>query len=203
MSTRGAYGFRINGVDKVTYNHSDSYPKWLGAIVFNFFNGKSDEELKKIASNIILVNDDEPTSGQIAICNRYDFIELGVSQGTVEEWYCLLRGTQSDLNIYTDDYNKDEMENALVSFPYMIDSSDFLAGSLFCEYVYIFNIDKKVLEVYKGFNKNPKARGRYASITTEGDEYCGVRLVMNISFDVLRKTSEKRFVSKMERACEK
>jgi len=30
MGTRGAYGFRKNGIDKVTYNHFDSYPEQLG-----------------------------------------------------------------------------------------------------------------------------------------------------------------------------
>ena len=30
MGTRGAIGFRSNGVDKVTYNHYDSYPTGLG-----------------------------------------------------------------------------------------------------------------------------------------------------------------------------
>ncbi len=30
MSTRGLYGFRKNEQDKTTYNHSDSYPDWLG-----------------------------------------------------------------------------------------------------------------------------------------------------------------------------
>ena len=30
MGTRGLYGFRKNGIDKLTYNHLDSYPDWLG-----------------------------------------------------------------------------------------------------------------------------------------------------------------------------
>lgn len=31
MSTRGTYGVRIDGVDKLGYNHHDSYPSYLGA----------------------------------------------------------------------------------------------------------------------------------------------------------------------------
>ena len=30
MSTRGIYGFRKNGEDKLTYNHYDSYFSYLG-----------------------------------------------------------------------------------------------------------------------------------------------------------------------------
>lgn len=37
--TRGAVGFRVDGVDKVTYNHSDSYPGGLGAAVLRTSTG--------------------------------------------------------------------------------------------------------------------------------------------------------------------
>ena len=30
MSTRGTFGFRLDGVDRISYNHSDSYPSYLG-----------------------------------------------------------------------------------------------------------------------------------------------------------------------------
>lgn len=36
MSTRGLLSFRFNGQDYVTYNHSDSYPKALGAWICRF-----------------------------------------------------------------------------------------------------------------------------------------------------------------------
>ena len=36
MGTRGLYGFRKNGVDKVTYNHYDSYPEYLGRNILEF-----------------------------------------------------------------------------------------------------------------------------------------------------------------------
>ena len=36
MSTRGAVGFKLNGEYKVAYNHSDSYPSYLGAYVVDF-----------------------------------------------------------------------------------------------------------------------------------------------------------------------
>ena len=59
---------------------------------------------------------------------------------------------------------------------------DFLYDSLFCEYAYIINLDECVLEFYKGFNKNPKANGRYANNTIYRDEnsYYGVALIDTI-----------------------
>lgn len=38
MSTRGAIGFHSNGVDKVTYNHYDSYPTVLGKSIMSELN---------------------------------------------------------------------------------------------------------------------------------------------------------------------
>lgn len=38
MGTRGAIGFHSNGVDKVTYNHYDSYPTCLGKSIMSELN---------------------------------------------------------------------------------------------------------------------------------------------------------------------
>ena len=38
MSTRGAIGFHSNGVDKVTYNHYDSYPTVFGKSIMSELN---------------------------------------------------------------------------------------------------------------------------------------------------------------------
>lgn len=46
MSTRGAYGFRIDGQDKITYNHFDSYPDSLGVNLLQWMAGHSVAELK-------------------------------------------------------------------------------------------------------------------------------------------------------------
>ena len=69
------------------------------------------------------------------------------------------------------------------------DSNDFLIDSLFCEYAYIINLDKNVLEFYRGFNKDKNAKGRYASLISKwnasdpnmnGEDYYGVKLVQEI-----------------------
>lgn len=40
----------------------------------------------------------------------------------------------------------------------MIDDSEFLNDSLFCEWTYIINLDNEQFEVYRGFNKDPSAK---------------------------------------------
>ena len=36
MGTRGLWGFRKDGKDKLTYNHFDSYPDCLGHTIVEF-----------------------------------------------------------------------------------------------------------------------------------------------------------------------
>lgn len=45
MSTRGLYGFRKDGIDKCTYNHSDSYPEQLGRRILTFCKNNTAENL--------------------------------------------------------------------------------------------------------------------------------------------------------------
>jgi len=174
MSTNGAYGFYINGQEKATYNHSDSYPSWLGKRIIEVIKNSSLEKLKCVAETIELIQPEgKPTNEQIEHCKP--FSDFGVSTGETDDWYCLLLNAQGDLQPY--------MENKL---KYMVDNKEFLHNSLFCEWAYIINLDENKLEVYKGFNKNPKARGRYASKTVDFDkEYCGVRLIKTIKLEKL------------------
>ena len=41
---------------------------------------------------------------------------------------------------------------------------------------------QKTIKGYKGFNKDPKAKGRYASKHTDSQGYCGVELFKAIPF---------------------
>jgi len=43
----------------------------------------------------------------------------------------------------------------------MVDGIDFIKDSLFCEWAYLINLDRGVLEVYRGFQHKP-AKNRYA-----------------------------------------
>lgn len=63
----------------------------------------------------------------------------------------------------------------------MIDSHEFLADSLFCEWAYIINLDNYSFEVHRGFNKSPDEAGRYSGLQIENsDGYHGVKLISEI-----------------------
>ena len=173
MGTRGAFGFRFETRDKVTYNHFDSYPSGLGNQVADFLKGFSDaEEIKKIFKNIVLVDmDSKPTKEQKAKAKELDLVDLTVSSQSEDEWYCLLRKAQFDIESYKE------------GLPFMIDSHKFLGDSLFCEWAYIINLDICSLEIYRGFNKDQNACGRYASLNPDQGEYFGVVLHETIPLD--------------------
>ena len=186
MGTRGAYGFRIGGADKVTYNHFDSYPDGLGLDIVRFIQETDSAELVGIALETELVDlDSTPTAEQIAKCRNAGTVNLGVSEQSEDDWYCLLRGAQGELG-------------TLREAPYMIEGASFLADSLFCEWAYIINLDAGTLEIYKGFNKNPLAAGRYAETEDERDGYCGVALISTVRLDSVRQTDAEQFIRGLE-----
>ncbi len=57
MSTRGAWGFRINGEDYLACNHYDSYPTGLGNEIIGFCNSHTLIELEQIFNRIKWISD--------------------------------------------------------------------------------------------------------------------------------------------------
>lgn len=195
MSTRGAWGFRIGRKDKVTYNHSDSYPEGLGEGIVNFIKGCAKDssafnlqaKLAELAKGIELVDTEKPpTKAQIARVQK-DFpevIDLKVSEQKLTDWYCLTRGAQGNFEVFAK------------GFPYMSDSHNFLHESLFCEHAYIINLDEGVLEYHLGFNRNAKAPGRYVK-GIKGEKCKGVMLLATYTFQRLIDTPTEEIVADM------
>jgi hypothetical protein len=180
MGTRGAFGFIKNGVEKVTYNHFDSYPDGLGQNVIDFAT-KYLNKLNEIYDSIELVNDDTPiTEDVIKHCEEMKTIRSSVDIviGNAltfpdKSWYSLLRNAQSE-----------GIMKYGAGLKYMSDGKDFLNDSLFCEWAYIINLDTNALEIYRGFNKDFNAKGRYSStLRKEGDDYYGVALIGEIPLE--------------------
>lgn len=152
MGTRGCYGFRKNGVDKLTYNHWDSYPDCLGETMAEFCKTTSIDEMNEIFDRIVLVDENSrPTKAQIVECIEY--YNGDVSEQKVEDWYCLLREAQGNPNVYKR------------GLRYMNDNGNFIKDSLFCEFAYIINLDTNCLEFWVGFQKEPCENNRYGTET--------------------------------------
>ena len=141
MSTRGAVGIRLGGIDKIGYNHADSYPDGLGMEIIMYLKGKNAEMLKR----------------------AFEEIESGDgAEDDVWDWH------EHRFNARFGDYR------------------GFMADSLFNEWSYIINLDDGELEIYHGFNKDPNAGGRYASLERKNDAgYRGVALAERIPLEGL------------------
>ena len=73
----------------------------------------------------------------------------------------------------------------------LVDSLEFAADSLFCEWAYVIDFDQNVFEVYKGFNTSGSAVGRFADLPTEpGSEYQPVTLIKSYPLDDLPSFEE-------------
>jgi len=186
MGTRAAFGFRINGIDKVTYNHFDGYAEGLGSIVFTFAQSTSIKDLREVAERLQLVSEQDECPADLAA--KYAlFSDLSVGNQSTKDWYCVLHQVQGHPQYWMEGVD------------HMIDSSCFLEDSLFCEFAYIIDLDEEVLEVYKGYNKNPKAPGNYAAFCDPSNEdkenpYYGVELVLNIPLGSLEDITAEQFI---------
>lgn len=148
MGTRGIVGFRLDGEDRLAYNHFDSYPSGLGIEVVQQIDKMATMHfLDDTVRDITLVTDETPITQKV-IDRCTEITNLGVSRQSTYDWYCLLREAQGNLLAY--------LELGL-----MLDSNSFIKDSLFCEWGYIVNLDTAKLEVWRGFQKAPDPTNRY------------------------------------------
>ena len=69
----------------------------------------------------------------------------------------------------------------------LVNSESFAADSLFCEYAYVLDLDKKMLEIYRGFNE-AKPAGRWAKVPAKKkDKYRAVTLWQTVAFSECKK----------------
>ncbi|MEV6633922.1 hypothetical protein AB0M54_24540 [Actinoplanes sp. NPDC051470] len=150
MGTRGFITFVVDGEEKTTYNHCDSYPDGLGVNVLNFLPGSMIglTAAREKAAVLKLVTDEvPPTEDQQKALKRY--ARTGVGRQSRDDWYCLLRETQGN-------------PRAILDAGYMLDAKDFPTDSLFAEYGYVIDFDREVFEAYEGFQHSPHQKGRFA-----------------------------------------
>lgn len=204
MGTRGAIGFIVNGEEKVSYNHMDSYPSYLGKELLKDLTTISDLNiLHKNVRRISMVDAcDVPKLSPEEIANLKDFTNTSVGQG--DDWYSILRESQGSIQPYC------RQENPL---RYMTDAKGFLYDSLFCEFAYIVNLDTNMVEFYRGFNHHLDAPGRYAcppalkaefntvAANEPSRDYHGVALVGEAPIEAFMQSTDEQidtFIEKLE-----
>jgi hypothetical protein len=199
VSTRGFIGFIVDGDAKITYNHSDSYPDWLGVHMLAWLRDatKDPAGLRRQAQALRVVSpDSKPTAADIA---RFGEFSWGKDQhgGTADlregqEWYDLLCETQGDPAL-------------ILACGVIEDGSGFPADSLFAKWGYVVDLDGDgAFEVYQGFQKSPHNAGRFASMTPDPPGYPGagqyypVRLIASWPLGALPTDDEIRALERGE-----
>ncbi len=129
MGTSGSFGFTYKGKKHLSYNHCDSYPEGLGknivdelkyAIDNNLLDEWTDklDRLKEVSDEI------PPTDNDVKALEKYT--DLNVSDGSTDDWYCLLRKTQGSLR-------------SILECGYILSFDE--VG----EYTYVVNMDRNIL----------------------------------------------------------
>jgi hypothetical protein len=192
MGTRGFVAFVADERETVTYNHWDSYPEGLGIVVLEFVRELTEHtevEYREKAAHVKHVDDDvPPTRDQVV--ELIGHANLGVSTGQAAEWYVLLRETHGKPGLILD-------------VGYAEHAPKWPLDSLFAEWGYVIDFDRRKLEVYTGFQHSVPEFGRWAGLSPEpryeGDsaDYHAVGLAKTYDFDDL-PTSDA-FVKELEK----
>lgn len=176
MSTRGFIGFVADGVEKIAYNHSDSYPDGLGVEMLVWLRGAHLPHVREqVAALRVVEPDSEPTDDDIKALKRYYNPNVG---GRTERptWYQLLRETQGN-------------PSAMLRAGVIEDASGFPGDSLFAEYGYVVDLDANAFEAYVGFQHSKHDKGRFAGREPQasalGDLYYPVALAASWPLDSL------------------
>ena len=165
MGTRHLIAVYMDGKHRIAqYGQWDGYPSGQGKTVLEFLKDESAVYMLK--------------TYRLKGCRfltQAEIDKINLEKNPIEQRPQLSRNLGADiLNLA-----------ATVDNLALVDSLDFAADSLFCEWVYVIDFDQNVFEVYKGFNTKP-ATGRFADLPTEpGSEYRPVTLIKSYALDDL------------------
>ncbi|HNU60698.1 MAG TPA: hypothetical protein PKL04_00710 [Methanofastidiosum sp.] len=190
MGTRGLYGFYKDGITKSVYNQYDTYPDGLGIEMLNLIKQiQSFDELRKIFDKLKIVKEGrKPGKRQLEHALSIITPDLDVSTQSMNDWYCILRKAQNNPMIYTN------------GLKLILDATEFIKDSLFCEWAYIINLDNNTLEVYKGFNKEYQEDNRYMVEKADDNGYYPCKLISVFKLKVLKIIDEKIFIKEINAA---
>jgi hypothetical protein len=181
VSTRGFVGFVIDGVEKIAYNHSDSYPDGLGLGVLGWLRpalaGDAEATAEAVRGLRAVDSQSKPTAEDVERLGKFKWTaaqhggDRDLREG--QEWYDLLREAQGEPKLM--------LEAGVIE-----DGSGFPNDSLFAEWGYMADFDAGRFEVYRGFQQS-RGEGRFAERAESANVhgYWPVTLAEGWSFDVL------------------
>jgi len=197
MGTRNLTMVIENAEPKIAqYGQWDGYPSGQGITILNFLRStdlsKFVEQLKKVK----FIDKEK----------EKEITEFMKSIGSMDGW---MNSEQSSLYkreypYLSRDHGGDILElimNSEDEIIWLNDSREFVKDSLFCEWCYVIDLDKKTLEVYEGFNESPidETERFYSKEPNEGGYY-PVKLIKIFSLESLPTKEEFLLKFKEEEA---
>lgn len=176
MGTRGLLAFHTEALTTLTYNHYDSYPGGLGLTVLGWLrNVVAEGHVDRCAERAATLRHVE---GQDACDPEYLALAAANGVSTGSDWYAALREDQGH-------------PGAILDRGIVVASTEaWPADSLFCEWGYVIDFEKQVLETYQGFQREPHQEGRFAHLSGEDGTYHPIRLVVADPFAMLPTDEE-------------
>ena len=170
MGTRNLTMVISEGKTKIAqYGQWDGYPSGQGATALTFLRKIDHAAFKKRLKSVSfftkeeidkIADEDKTTNGR-------------ASERIYAEKPWLSRDLGADIlnavgfGIYGKDSDNKKGIKCVVDK--LIDSSNFAADSLFCEWAYVIDLDKKTFEIYNGFNQTPLNKNeRFFGLEQEG-----------------------------------
>lgn len=150
MGTRGFLGFVADGRELIAYNHSDSYPESLGTETLAWLRSavSHPSALRECVAAVRVVGPEvTPTDEDIE--RLAPWTNLNVGQRSAGTWYNLLHETQGK-------------PWAILHAGVLEDASGFPLEAA-ARWGYLVDLDAQVFEVYRGGQKEPHDKGRFAA----------------------------------------
>jgi hypothetical protein len=171
MSTRGAFGFKVDGLYRIAYNHSDSYPGGLGNDIAEEWlrrREKHGEDLKRIAARVRLVPE-KSLLGDEGAARALEYLAAYQKSGTYPPYQ--RRELESTIAVLTPKHPVqvaysvcDNPLSFALDVGLMVDSFEFLGNTLFCEWAYVIDLDADRMEVYRGNVEEAHEDGPFARL---------------------------------------
>jgi hypothetical protein len=158
MSTRGFIGMRLNGQTRLTYNHSDSYPSWLGSKTMKYVRDADVLADAEAYFQLPVVDENtDPTAEQMADLKQRGYVR---SVSTGADWYSALRGTQGSI--------PDQIKSGYLA---LTSNTVLTEKDIFIEWGYLIDCDAKELVVYEGESNGPIVKGRYSFDLLKSEDF--------------------------------
>lgn len=180
------------------YGQWDGYPEGQGTTVLNFLKNSNITKFKKKLNNVRFMNKRDENS------MKKFMTEIGAPDGYMnmeqsnlynKKYPYLSRDHGADiLNMI---YESEKSDGKIVLY----NNIGFASDSLFCEWAYLIDLDKNVLEVYEGFNTEPledDQRFKNLEINNYGsgiDQYYPIKCIKTYPLDNL--PTEEEFIKEL------